>query len=262
MATSKFFTVEVKPLIPASLQHAAAFGAGDVLFDWTAVQIPKGSALLRSVTAMVKPKGDADPTANRFGMELLFSSTDTVSLGTVNSAAAHAPNSDFLGRIEFETSNYGHTAMQSTAVATSGRSSNNGLDQSQFVLTPKMSDTVNNTYATPGYDTVYVGAIATGAFDFISINAIAEDGAASAASTQVITMDGAGMDVREHFGVGDVVHIGTTVGTPAADSLIGTIASADGTTQITLEDVSPTELVDGDILYDINPVKLILSLER
>ena len=75
-------------------------------------------------------------------------------------------------------------------------------------------------------------------------------------------MDGTSMDVREHFAAGDIVHIGTTVGTPAADSLIGTIASADSTTQITLEAVSPTALVDGDILYNINPIKVILSFER
>ena len=112
-----------------------------------------------------------------------------------------------------------------------------------------------------GYDKYYVAGIANGAFDFRSINAIAEAGSAEAASTQVITMDGTSMDVREHFIDGDVVHIGTSVGTPAADSLIGTIASADSTTQITLDAVSPTDLVDGDILYNIHPIRLILHLE-
>ena len=70
------------------------------------------------------------------------------------------------------------------------------------------------------------------------------------------------MDVQEHFIDGDIVHIGTTVGPPAADSLIGTIASADSTTQITLDAVSPTALVDGDILYNIHPIKLILHFEK
>ena len=70
------------------------------------------------------------------------------------------------------------------------------------------------------------------------------------------------MDVREHFAAGDIVHIGTSVGTPAADSLIGTIATADSATQVTLNAVSPTALVDGDILYNINPVKIILGFEK
>ena len=143
MATSKFFTVDVKPTIPASIQHLGAFSAGNVLFDWTAVQIPKGSALLRSVTALVRPKGDATPTANRFSFDLLFSSTDTVSLGTLHAAANHVPSNDFLGRIEFENANYSHAALQSTAVATSGKGSNSGMDLGPLVLTPKMTDPVN-----------------------------------------------------------------------------------------------------------------------
>ena len=113
-----------------------------------------------------------------------------------------------------------------------------------------------------GYDKLYVGAVASDSFDFTSINAIAEAGAAEAASTQVITMDGTGMDVREHFMDGDIVHIGTSVGSPAADSLIGTVASADSATQITLDAVSATALVDGDILYNIHPIRLVLSFER
>ena len=255
MATSKFFTVDVKPTIAASKQHAGAFAAGDVLFDWTAVQIPKGSALLRSVTAL--PKGDATPTANTFGFDLLFSSTDTVSLGTLNAAAAHTPSNDFLGKVEFESANYTHAALQSTAVATSGH---NG-DWCPLVLTPKMTDPVNYTYQTPGFDTVYVGAIATGAFDFSSITAIAESGTAGAASTQAITTDGTSMDNTAHFIAGDVLHIGTSVGEPTADSLIGTVDSVAART-ITLTDTSATALVDGDILYNIHPMRLILSLER
>ena len=261
MATSKFFTVDVRPTIPASIQHLGAFSAGDVLFDWTAVQIPKGSALLRSVTALVRPKGDATPTANRFSFDLLFSSTDTVSLGTLHAATVHTPSNDFLGRIEFETANYAHGSLQSTAIATSGKGSNSGMDLGPLVLTPKMTDPVNYTYQTPGFDTVYVGAIATDAFDFSSITAIAEDTAAGNADSQAITTDGTSMDNTEHFIAGDVLHIGTSVGEPLADSLIGTVDSVAART-ITLTDTSATALVDGDILYNIHPIKLILSFER
>ena len=37
----RYFSVEVKPTLPASKQHAAAFTAGDVLFDYTEFEIPK-----------------------------------------------------------------------------------------------------------------------------------------------------------------------------------------------------------------------------
>jgi len=252
---NKYFTVEVKPTIPASLQHTSAFADGDVLFDWTAVQVPKGSSALMGATLMVRPKGDAGPTANNFPMDLIFSKTNTVSLGTVNSALDNRPSNDFLGLLEFAAGNYGSTSMPSTVVATTGWGSSVGAPP--MVLTPDPT-TGNNV----GYDILYVGGIARGAFDFISINANTEDLAAEHANSQVITMDGSGMDVREHFVAGDVIHIGTSVGSPAADSVIGTVASADSATQITLEAVSQTALVDGDIFYNIHPVRAILYFEK
>ena len=109
---------------------------------------------------------------------------------------------------------------------------------------------------------LYVSAQANGAFDFTSINAIAESGAADAASTQVITMDGSSMDVRDHFIDGDVVHIGTSVGTPAADSLIGTVASADSATQITLTAANTDAIDEDDIIYNLHPITLVLGFEK
>ena len=251
-----YFTVNVKPTITASLQHASAFATGDLLFDWTEVNIGSRGALLRSVTAMVRAKGDATPTRNAFAFHLLFSSSNATSLGTLNAAPDHVPNDSFIGSMEFEAANFVPNTLQSTTVATSGKASNSGKDVTPMVLTPSTGQNL----ATPGK--IYVAAIAGGAFDFISLNANTEDLAAGHANSQVITMDGTGMDVREHFIDGDIIHIGTSVGTPPADSLIGTVASADSATQITLDDVSATELVDGDIFYNIHPIQLVLSFEK
>ncbi len=253
---AKYFTVDVKPTIAASKQHVAAFTAGDVLFDWTEVQVPKGTSRVIGAALLARPKGNAAVTSNAFGCFLVFSKTDTQTLGVLNSTPATVPSNDLLGHLEIEdTTSYVHANMKSTNVAMAGRASNTST-QANVLITP--SQTGDNV----GYDKFYVGGIANGAFDFISINAIAEDTAAEAAGSQVITMDGSSMDVRKHFIAGDVVHIGTTVGAPAADSLIGTIASADSATQITLDAVSPTLLVDGDILYNINPIRIILFFEQ
>ena len=81
----RFFTVEKKIEVAASKQHAAKFVQGDVIADWQPIQIPKGSCILRSLTFMVRPKGDAAPTPNSFQYDIVFSKTNTVSLGTVNS---------------------------------------------------------------------------------------------------------------------------------------------------------------------------------
>ena len=251
-----YFNIEKKMSIAASLQHAA-FANGEVLCDWTSIQVPKGSACLRSAVVIVRPKGagGANPTINNFPIDILFSKTNTVSLGTVGAAVAHAPSNDFLGVIEVDAANYASGAYQSSSIATLGNDIGGGTPPIVLTGDPTTGDNV-------GYDTIYVGIIARDAFDFTSINAIAEAGDAEAATTKVITMDGTGMDVREHFAAGDVVHIGTSVGSPAADSLIGTIASADSATQITLTDVSATALVDGDILYNLHPIKLVLGFER
>jgi hypothetical protein len=248
-----YHSVELLPTIAASIQHAGTFANNSILFDWTPIQVPKGSNALISAVVLVRSKGDATPTANHVKMDLLFSKTNTVSLGTQRVAPLHHPNNDIMGHVNLEASHYALAGVSGSSVGTMGASE----ARHPLILTGDI-----NTGDNVGYDTIYVAGVAGETVDFQSINAIAEAGAADAASTQVITMDGTSMDVREHFAAGDIVHIGTTVGTPAADSLIGTIASADSTTQITLEAVSPTALVDGDILYNINPIKIILSFER
>ena len=252
-----YFTADVKPTITASKQHAGAFTAGNVLFDWTEVQVPKGTSRVIGAALLARPKGNAVATTNNFGAFLVFSKTNTQTLGVISANPTNVPSNDLLGFLEIEdTTSYASSTMKSTNVAMAGRASNNST-QANVLITP--SQTGDNV----GYDKFYVGGLANGAFAFgASLNAIAEAGAADAASTQVITMDGTGMDVREHFAPGDIVHIGTSVGTPAADSLIGTIATADSATQLTLEAVSPTALVDGDVLYNIHPIRIVLFFEQ
>jgi hypothetical protein len=254
----KYFSVTKKIEVAASKQHASKFANGQIIADWQPIQIPKGACCLRSATMLVRPKGDADPTKNSFAMDILFSKTNTVSLGTVNANADHIPNPDILGFIEIDTGNYGASSLNSVSIATT--SVNGDLESASPPLVLQGDPTTGDNV---GYDTIYVGILSRHAdVDFISINAIAENGTAGAASTQVITMDGTSMDVREHFAAGDIVHIGTSVGTPAADSLIGTIASADSATQLTLTSTSATDLVDGDILYNLHPITLVLGFEK
>ncbi len=252
----KYFSVTKKIEVAPFAQHTAKFQTGNVIADWQPVQIPKGACCLRSVTMLVRPKGDAGPTRNAFAMDIYFSKTNTVSLGTPNSDANHVPHPDIIGLIEIAAGNYGTSSINSTSIASS---TSNGDDESAnppLILQGASSIDV-------GYDTIYVAMASRHAdVDFISINAIAEAGAADAASTQVITMDGTGMDVREHFAIGDTVAIGTSVGTPAANSELGVIQSVDSATQLTLTAPSTTELVDGDILYNIHPITLILGFER
>jgi len=266
----KYYSTKVRPTIAASSQHAAAYTAKDVLFGWTAVQIPRGSARLISATAIVRGKGDANGTANPFAMDLWFADDDRNALAAsnavTNAANAGIPTRDLLGSVGLSVPGYREFGDNNMAnVVTSGPTiddgdttvNKNNIDN--LVITPKMTLDVNATPTVMGYTTFYMAGIAQGAFDWISITAIAESG--SGASTGVITTDGTSTDNTEQFAIGDVLHIGTTVGEPTANSLIGTVAAV-ATNLITLEaKTSATTLVDGDILYNIHPVEIILAFE-
>ena len=95
----KYFTRDVKPIVAASRQDAAAFTAGDLLFDWKSFEIPKGGAKVVGVTAIIRSKGDAAPTPNNFGLDLIFGKLGT-SLGTSNAVGfLSTPQNDILGSV-------------------------------------------------------------------------------------------------------------------------------------------------------------------
>ena len=239
---TKYFTTDIAPLLPASKQHIGAFTIGDVLFDWTEVLVPKGTSKVIGAAMQVRPKGNAAVTANIFGAFLVFSKTNTQSLGVVNSAPLKVPTNDLMGFLEFEdASSFTPSVLKSTTIGLAGRSSKD-VGQQALLINP--AENVN-----AGFDRIYVGGIAAGAFFFgASLNAIAEDTAAGATASQVITMDGTGMNVQEHFIPGDILHTGTTVGETPIDTLIGTVESV-ADDELTMTAVSPALLVDGDILY-------------
>ena len=251
----KYFSVTKKMPIIASLQHTA-FGAGDVVVDWTAIEIPKGSACLRSLTMLVRPKGDATPTDNNFACDIVFSKTNTQSLGTVNASVLHRPFPDAIGLIEITTGHYGLNVFNSTVIATTNNNGDGEAAGIPIVLTgdPTSGDNV-------GYDTIYVGIVASGAFDFTSINVI-NDGDINSTTPTAIVMAGSGMDVREHFAVGDVLHA-------EDDILLGTVASiGDATTgPINLTSATSgagdaTTVADGDTIYNLHPITLVLGFEK
>ena len=245
---NKYFTVEKKIEVAASKQHAAKFVQGDVIADWQPIQIPKGSCILRSLTFMVRPKGDAAPTPNSFPYDIVFSKTNTVSLGTVNSSIDHRPSNDFIGIVEIDANQWATSAWTSTAIASLG--TDTSASTLPLVLTgdPTSGDNV-------GFDTVYVGIVSRdNDVDFISINAVNETSFAAGAQT-VITMDGTSMDVREHFAAGDILHA-------QDDAVLGTLASADTATQLTLTAANTDAIAEDDIIYNLHPIKLVLGLER
>ncbi len=252
---NKYFTVDVTPEVAVDRQHAAAYGAGDVLFDWTEIQVPKGTSRLIGATMLVRPKGNSAVTANSFGAFLLFSKTNTQTLGTSNAVLDKVPSNDFLGFLEIETTtSFPHSAMKGTTVGAAGRASNNS-SQANVLITP--SQTGDNI----GYDKVYIGAQANGGFDFITLNRINDANIASVSPGKTLICSGSSMDVRHHFIAGDILF--GSADANDAGGLIGTVDTVDDATTIQMVDAIPTGVVvHNDFIYTKNPIRLILHFEK
>ena len=248
----RYFTVEVKPTVTASKQHIGVFTAGDVLFDWTEVQIPKGTSRCIGASMLVRPKGNATPTANNFGAELLFSKTNTQTLGTINGTPDKVPSNDFLGLLEIETeTSYPLSTLKSTTVGMAGRASNTST-QANVLITP--SQTGDNV----GFDKFYLGGLAGGAHFFttiIRLNDASGNMDVSVAGTTIAT-DGSSMDIRNHFIAGDILHAHD-------DAVIGTVASVTDATDLELTaNFTADALADDDFVYNIHPIRIILFFEK
>ena len=248
-----YYTVKVKPTIAASKQHAGTIDSGFVLFDWTGFEIPRGSGKLVSATVLIKPKGDSAPTQNDFAFSLLFSSTNDTSLGTIGAGQDRRPMLDVVGMIEFPATSFGPSSMRSTAIACTSRSAAGG--HAPLVITPDVDQS-----SVKGFHKVYVGAIAQAdSFDFSSINVINDADINSTVVTDVV-MAGTNMDIREHFAVGDVLHA-------QDDVLLGTVKSITDAQNLTLTSATSgagnaTTVTNGDTIYDINPITLVLGFEN
>ena len=256
----KYFTVEVKPTIPASKQHIGAFAVGDLLFDWTKFEIPRGGAKLVSACVLTRPLGNAAPTPNDARTSYILSSTNDLALGTVNSeiqGSDHRPSNDFVGFFTVDEADSASAKLNSTSIqmARDGATTNDNFSFKPFVITPSMSA----SGVTPGFSEFYIAGITqdTG-MQFgqttIRLNDASANMDVSVAGTTIAT-DGSSMDIQEHFIPGDVLHAHD-------DAVIGTVASVTNATDLELtSNFTADALADDDYVYNIHPIKLILNFE-
>ena len=263
----KYFQAVVKPTITAANQHTA-FTNRDVLFDWTPIEIPKGTAKLVSVVAFVRPKGDAGATSNIVPIYLWFATDDRTSFGTINSAQDDRPHDvDLVGCMEI-TSESVIAMGANTSITTMVSGPTFDADHGKFdplIFSPKLEyddtsglGTLANT--TPGFGRIYVAAI-SGGHDFTTINRVAEADAVAGAQSVITMDDGSGggtMDCREHFTRGDIIHGHDGSGTD--DVVLGEVLSV-GNTAITLTAGTTDALREDDFVYNVNPIKFVFNFE-
>ena len=254
----KYFTVEVKPTIPnvAAGQHTA-FADDDVVWDWYAFDIPKGTNKLISATIEIRPKGDAGASVNETDVDLLFAKTVNGnapgSIGTSNSAVGTTVNLSnhlvaFIGGTHWGAF---EPHIDSTAFAMLADPGTTRVNSSMLLFTGEPDSGTN-----VGYDRFYVAGIATVAPPDFRSAVLINDG----------TLDGSrftvdGVDPRLMFAVGDVIAATTTADTSVSKSL-GTIKSMPDANTIELETTTENAIVNNDIIYNTAPIKIELGFER
>jgi len=282
----KFHTVTVKPEIAASIQHLGNFGDGDVLFDWTAFNVPKGANKLLNVTALVR---GTDGAAQSFAMNLYFAKTFQgvvpKSLGTLHATAdGTGYQNNLIGAWPIEEVDILPNAGLDIMSVSSG-ASNAVLSQA---ATPIVLQGEPDSGLSVGYDKLYVAAVTPdGTANFST--AVETTGALDVSGTLLHTVssldDGSGGSAAclNKFALGDIIHA-------EDDIILGEVASVvtaaltfkiDGSIQyhgngevLFANPSSPTawqtqngagaagDLADGDELYNLHPITLILSFER
>ena len=227
MAGRKFYSVTVKPTMTAS-KLAAAYGDGDVLFPFTEVPVDRGASRLISITAVVR---GTNGVRQEFPMDLVFSkSSSENSLGTENATASMFPSNNIIGGHKILATDYG-----------------DGLDT--FAVTNSSFAKPDLVVAADSGESIYVGGIANGAFDFQST--VVCDGI-QATSQAVLTVKTTSAEIN--FAIGDVLH-------DEDDRAMGTVKTVDSATQMTMTANLSNATVNNKDLYNVNPITLIFGFE-
>ena len=269
---SGYYQVTVKPTITASKQHLGAFVADDVLFDWTKFRIPRRLGRLVGCTALIRGTDGADQQSS---VDLYFSKSDTYSIGTLHGGVAVQPNDDFLASLSLKTSHY-TDGLNTMEVAGPSHVTKISLEP---VKEPIGSGTApNQNYC------LWIAGVAQSSIDFST--AVETTGAhdVSGLSTASIgSLDngsGGSAACTTKFAPGDIIHA-------EDDIVLGELATvatatltfrhdgvkklhAGGTTlyntpadfaawQIQNGAGAAGDLADGDELYNVHPITLVLT---
>ena len=272
---SKFHLARFKPAFNGA-EHAVAYSAGDVLFNWHALEIPRGGCAIRSVTAIVQ--GTDGGAANDKNFSLVFAK----SINGVAPPALPVSNAAFAS--EYSVKVRKHIIGYKFLAATETRSTDNEFraysliadgmidkDESDFDDSRKMAagfspiileGDPNYSGTTKGYQTIWVAGIAVeGGANFGTGLLIDTDGITDyAASASVTTLNCDGTQGHKVFGPGDelVAADGAVIGTVKTIDYNDTVTSH---TTIVLESALPSDLVDNDEICFKSPIELMLGLE-
>ncbi len=269
----KYFNVTVKPTILAS-KLAVVYSAGDIVFDWHAVDVPKGASKLIGATAIIRKKHGT--ATNEYAFQLVYAkSINNIapsSLGTVNATANGTGYfNNVIGKSTFidkdYNANYLDNGVQIAALTQGGAES----ERPSIVIEGEPNSGTN-----VGYDKLYVGMLTEGAFDFTTATEISQtvDVSGLSAAT-LVNADIEGTDPRLVFAPGDIIHAADDVNIGEVESVTANSITFKADGSATASETNFTvpadlaawiaatgDLEDGDELINVNPIKIILHFEK
>jgi len=273
---SKFHLARFKPAFNGA-EHATAYTAGDVLFDWHALEIPRGGCAIRSVTAIVQ--GTNGAAANDKNMSLIFAkSVNGVAPPAlpVSNAALAVANAVLIRKHIIGYKFLAATETRSTDAELVGYSIlADGMADKDTQITGDFSGSVttgagmtagfspiilegdpNYSGTTKGYQTIWVAGIAAeGGADFGTAMEIDNGSGYTADATATLNCDGTAGDIL--FAPGDelVAADGAAIGT------VSTISDDGSHTTLVLTSNVAATLADDDEVCFKTPIELMLGLE-
>ena len=249
----KYYTTTVAPNIDTA--GATAYGVADVLFDWFPFEIPNGAASIVSLS--FKIVGTEAAQANHLDFDMLFARSINgvapTTLGTANgvttAALAAAYRRNIFSAIPVD---FSRRAMMNVDGLISYDVAGQGSTPVNSIRTVLSGDP---SYAsTSGYQTIWIGGMANGTFDFGTGVILDEADAPTLAAAGTAALDVDGVDPRSVFQVGDEVI--------AQDgALLGTIASIPSDVLINLEAAHVGALADDDEICFRQPITIEIGLE-
>tara|TARA_B110000495_G_C22941756_1_gene551063 strand:- start:311 stop:1072 length:762 start_codon:yes stop_codon:yes gene_type:complete len=249
----EYFTRKFKPEIEAGRQ-VAELSIGDALFSWQPFTLPNGVNRLMGVT-VIAPADDAGASQD-FPMDLLFATktrgnggvtagTAPQGIGAANAAGlppASPYYNDLIGAVKIDATDFTDTEPRSVGVT--------GVAQGG--MNPIIFDNYDDSADAEGNNTFYMAGFSAGAAHIgggITVNE-ANFGAGTQTTITVATVD-----ARMIFAPGDVIHA-------ADNAILGTVSTVTNATTIVLTAANTDAITNTDVLYNFNPVQLILSFER
>ena len=234
--------------------------AGDIIFDWTPVDVPVGSGMIQSISAIVNAEDAAYAAGSLTDYEILFARSlrgvAPPSLGTIGASADGVGWQEHLvGAIQLESTAGSGTLQHADFhvvynAATTGNGANGGRGAT-LPLVYQLDRTVNTTV---GFDKLYVAAMQGQPRNYGT--GVQADGAVTASSAQSTTVTVKTVDARKIFSVGDTVYV-HNLDTP----IPGTLTKVESNTLTFSVANTTVDIANNDELLTANPIRIKLGIQ-